>query len=157
MILKEINYTLALVWSHTVARLCFLVILFISLLLSIFLRLVYFYYYIFAWTFIKICNFSIFSSFIIIVSYICGIIVSFFLIKYRYEVGFCLQRVARLYHGHVTPKKKHKKSCNICDNSNCERHKNEPRKEPWKHLFINKDLNNAIENVSTMLLFQAPH
>lgn len=70
----------------------------------------------------------------------------FFLTKYRNEVELFLQRLIKLYHGHLTPKKTRLNSCNICDKSNCNRHKTS--QEPWKGLLINKDLNQAIENVS---------
>ncbi|GLV46764.1 hypothetical protein CBL_13537 [Carabus blaptoides fortunei] len=89
--------------------------------------------------------FSIFSSIVIIASYFCGCVVSFCLIKYRIKVGFCLQRLTNLYHGHITPKKTHNKACTICENLHCNRHKNATLKEPWKGILINKDLNQAVE------------
>lgn len=79
-------------------------------------------------------------------SYILGFIVCWFLITYQDQASFCLQRLASFCRGHIATIKD-LRGCGICSNASCKRHPTVPNATPWKNLYIDKRLNDSIEQV----------
>ncbi|RZB40834.1 sorting nexin-14-like [Asbolus verrucosus] len=92
--------------------------------------------------------FSPFAGLVIYGSYISGYVVCWCLLKYQNIASVYLLGLVSFCYGTNSSKQKLKQSCSICDDLSCKRHQQTKTVTPWKDLYIHKELNASIEDVS---------
>lgn len=97
--------------------------------------------------------FSSLAAIIIYASYLLGFVVSWLLVKYQNKADLYLQQITNIYRDCLLTRKRVTNSCSICDDLSCRRHQRSKSITPWKHLFISKNLNSAVEHVSQAYIF----
>ncbi|CAH0546449.1 unnamed protein product [Brassicogethes aeneus] len=78
-------------------------------------------------------------------NFILGIILCWVLLRYKSKTNVYFQRLLSFYERRSS-KKVLKHSCSICDDLSCQRHQQVKSAVPWKDIYIQEDLNNAVEH-----------
>ncbi|XP_045463285.1 sorting nexin-14-like [Harmonia axyridis] len=91
-------------------------------------------------------------AFILLSTYVIGLIVSYGFIKFKGFTSANLVRLLCFYKGQISKTKKIGSSCTVCHNSSCDRHRQDFDIAPWNDLFIDDALNESIEKFYTKML-----
>lgn len=95
---------------------------------------------------------SILPAVIISFAFTTGFSVAIIALKHRQYLAFTLRKVIE-YAG-LRPEIKTKQiDCDVCGAVKCNRHLSTPNREPWRGLFIIKELDDALASVSSAILF----
>lgn len=95
---------------------------------------------------------SIFFGLIISFSFAAGCTLIIVALQRRTKIAQTVQNVQRYLGLKHEPKAK-PVDCDICGIIKCNRHLSAPDREPWRRLFITRELDDALARVSWNLLF----
>jgi hypothetical protein len=101
--------------------------------------------------------YSSLAGLVIYGGYISGCVVCWCLLKYQNIASVYLLGLVSFCYGTNSSKKKLKQSCSICDDLSCKRHQQSKVINPGRDLYIAKELNAVIENVSRALTLNYHH
>ncbi|XP_044765022.1 sorting nexin-14-like isoform X2 [Coccinella septempunctata] len=85
-------------------------------------------------------------------AYVIGLVICYAFIKLQGFASSSLLRLVYFYKGHISASKKNGRSCTVCHNPSCDRHRQDFLVAPWNDLLIDDQLNKAIEKFYSKLL-----
>lgn len=98
--------------------------------------------------------FSIFLGLVISFSFSAGCAIVIVALQHKQTLSVKLQKISE-YLGLRQGPKKQPIDCDVCGIVKCNRHISAPNREPWRGLFITRELNDALDSVNDIIFCQS--